>query len=106
MNKIPDFFTSKLLFCLITILFSACSGQIEKVSRIESVDTVCSRHDETGGIVVVLQLEKQDTKAVCNFLLWDSKSLGRIMQGINLKKLKPYRHELYPDLPYYSCDFS
>lgn len=106
MKEFATFLYQRAWCCLLLFFLAACSGQVEKVSKIHSIDTVCSRHDETGGVVVILQLEQKPELLACNFTLWNSKSVGRIMSGVKLTKLKPYRHELYPDFNYYACDFS
>lgn len=93
-------------FFFLAWFLGGCSAKEEnvfKVMRIHEVNKVCSMHDESTGVVVVLDIEGGAETRVCQFVEWDSTSMGKTYRGTRFVELKSYRHEFYPDYPYYRC---
>ncbi|MBF0157370.1 MAG: hypothetical protein HQL57_09330 [Magnetococcales bacterium] len=56
--------------------------------------------------MVLLDVAGEDGSRLCQFRVWDSGSLGRTYRGTRFVELKPYRHDRYPDYPYYRCEWA
>ncbi|HIJ82918.1 MAG: hypothetical protein HW380_3592 [Magnetococcales bacterium] len=99
---------SALIGLMVLLMMWGCTPPEEnvvKVTRIHEINKVCSVHDESMGIVVVVDVEATPKTRVCQFSEWDSTSMGRTYRGTRFLELKSYRHELYPNDPYYRCDW-